>query len=98
MKKTQAKIKEIKVPLDLDKALKAHPKAFAQWKDNTPLARRDWVLWLDTAKKEETRVRRIEKAISMLSSGKKRICCFGGINWLIKTGELNKKGKKIIKR
>ncbi|MES2223783.1 MAG: YdeI/OmpD-associated family protein [Patescibacteria group bacterium] len=97
MKKIKTKIVETRVPTDLAKALKAHPKALAQWKANTPLARRDWVLWLSTAKKEETRVRRIEKAISMLSSGKKRICCFGGINWLIKIGELNKKGKKITK-
>jgi hypothetical protein len=76
--------------MDLDKALKANPKAYTQWKSITPLARRDWVLWLSSAKKEETRVRRIEKAISMLSSGKKRVCCFGGINWLIKTGELKR--------
>lgn len=85
--------KEVKVPTDLLNALKANPKALLQWKSITPLARRDWVLWLSTARKEETRARRIEKACSMLSSGKKRVCCFGGINWLIKTGEVDKEGR-----
>lgn len=91
-------IKEVKIPPDLMKALKTHPKALLQWKSITPLARRDWVLWLSTAKREETRVRRIRKACSMLSSGKKRVCCFGGINWLIKTGEVDKEGRVARKK
>ncbi len=73
------------MPADLRRALAAHPRAQKTWDDITPLARRDWILWLCSAKLAETRVRRIKKACSMLATGKRRVCCFGGINWLIKS-------------
>jgi hypothetical protein len=75
---------ETRMPLDLRKALAAAPRAAAMWADTTAIARRDWILWISSAKQTETRSRRIEKACSMLASGKRRICCFGGINWLTK--------------
>lgn len=75
---------ETRVPMDLRKALAAAPLAQAMWSDITPIARRDWILWLSTAKQPETRGRRIEKACDMLASGKRRVCCFGGLNWLMK--------------
>ena len=90
-----AKLKETKVPMDLRKALAAVPLAKALWADITPIARRDWILWIITAKRLETRKRRIEKACSMLASGKRRVCCFGGINWLMKTqAKSNKRSTK----
>jgi hypothetical protein len=75
---------EIRVPLDLRKALAAAPQARAMWADITPIARRDWILWISSAKQPETRRGRIEKACDMLGSGKRRVCCFGGLNWLMK--------------
>ena len=75
---------EIRVPVDLRKALADAPMAQALWADITPIARRDWILWISSAKQSETRKRRIEKACAMLASGKRRVCCFGGINWLTK--------------
>ena len=75
---------EIRVPTDLRKALAAVPRAQALWADITPNARRDWILWISSAKQPETRRRRIEKACGMLASGKRRVCCFGGLNWLTK--------------
>jgi hypothetical protein len=75
---------EIRVPMDLRKALAAAPLAQALWADITPIARRDWILWISTAKQPETRRRRIEKACAMLASGKRRVCCFPGISWLTK--------------
>jgi len=75
---------EIRVPLDLRQALAAVPRAQALWANITPMARRDWILWISSAKQLETRNSRIEKACSMLSSGKRRVCCFGGLNWLTK--------------
>jgi hypothetical protein len=75
---------EIRVPMDLRNALAATPLAQALWADITPNARRDWVLWITSAKQIETRNSRIEKACSMLASGKRRVCCFGGLNWLTK--------------
>jgi Bacteriocin-protection, YdeI or OmpD-Associated/Domain of unknown function (DUF1905) len=67
---------EPKTPADLRKALAATPKARALWSDITPIARRDWVHWITSAKRPETRARRVDNACSMLAAGKRRICCF----------------------
>lgn len=67
---------EPRVPADLRKALASAPKARAAWKDITPIARRDWIQWIVSAKRPETRVRRVDNACSMLAGGKRRICCF----------------------
>lgn len=75
---------EVRVPMDLRKALAAAPLAQAGWEDITPMARRDWIFSISSAKQRETRRRRIEKACDMLASGKRRLCCFPGIKWLMK--------------
>jgi uncharacterized protein YdeI (YjbR/CyaY-like superfamily) len=67
---------EPKVPTDLRKALAVAPKAKAQWQDLTPIARRDFISWIESAKQPETRKRRIERACSMLAEGKRRPCCY----------------------
>lgn len=67
---------EAKVPADLGKALAGTPVARAQWKDLTPIARRDFISWIESAKQAETRRRRIERACSMLAEGKRRPCCY----------------------
>jgi Bacteriocin-protection, YdeI or OmpD-Associated/Domain of unknown function (DUF1905) len=64
------------VPADVRKALAAAPKARAVWPDITPMARRDWIHWIVSAKQPETRTRRINNACSMLAAGKRRPCCF----------------------
>jgi Bacteriocin-protection, YdeI or OmpD-Associated/Domain of unknown function (DUF1905) len=71
-----AKETEPEVPTDLRRALVAAPKARALWSDITPIARRDWIHWIISAKQSETRVRRIKNACSMLAAGKRRVCCF----------------------
>jgi Bacteriocin-protection, YdeI or OmpD-Associated/Domain of unknown function (DUF1905) len=67
---------ESRVPPDLRKALAAAPKARALWSEITPKARTDWVQWIISAKRPETRMRRVENACKMLASGKRRVCCF----------------------
>lgn len=68
---------EPKVPAALRKALAAaSPKARAVWSDITPIARRDWIYWITSAKQPETRARRVDTACSMLGAGKRRACCF----------------------
>jgi uncharacterized protein YdeI (YjbR/CyaY-like superfamily) len=74
---------EIRVPMDLRKALAAAPMARAGWEDITPMARRDWIFSITSAKQPETRKRRIEKACDMLACGKRRLCCFPGVKWLM---------------
>lgn len=66
------------LPADLKKALNASPKARSTWDDTTPLARNEWICWVISGKKEETRGIRITKAISKLRGGMRRPCCWAG--------------------
>jgi uncharacterized protein YdeI (YjbR/CyaY-like superfamily) len=67
---------EPKVPPDIRKALSEDPAVKAQWANLTPVARRDWIQWMTSGKKAETRVKRIATACDQLASGKRRACCF----------------------
>ena len=68
---------EPSVPTDVRKALAGAPSAAREaWSDITPAARRDWVQWITSGKRAETRAIRIEKACDMLAKGKRRPCCF----------------------
>lgn len=67
---------EPEIPVDLEEALAASPEARAVWEATTPIARLDWIHWITSAKQEKTRVKRVNDACDMLSSGKKRVCCF----------------------
>ncbi|HCC83721.1 TPA: hypothetical protein DEP96_02640 [Candidatus Uhrbacteria bacterium] len=71
----QLELKE-KIPTDLKKALAASPKIEALWEGLTPIARRDFVSWIEGAKQEETRKRRVVVACSKLAAGKRRPCCY----------------------
>ena len=65
-----------KLPPDLRKALAATPAAKAQWATLTPVARRDWIHWITSGKKAETRVKRIATTCDKLTCGQRRACCF----------------------
>ncbi len=68
---------EPEVPEDFAEGLAAaEPGARAIWADITPAARRDWIHWIVSPKKAETRIKRIVAGCSMLGSGKRRPCCF----------------------
>jgi len=67
---------EPRVPADLRKALADNPAARATWSDITPVARRDWIAWMTSGKKAETRGKRLAVAIDKLASGQRRACCF----------------------
>ncbi|MHB1518907.1 MAG: YdeI/OmpD-associated family protein [Acidimicrobiales bacterium] len=65
------------VPEDLRAALaSAPPKISEIWNDITPMARWEWVRWVDATASPVTRQRRVEVTISKMSSGKRRPCCF----------------------
>ena len=66
------------LPEDLKKALTPDAKALETWEDITPLARNEWICWIESAKKAETRTRRIEWGCSSLKEGKRRPCCWPG--------------------
>ncbi len=67
---------EPKLPPDLREALADHPAAKAQWASLTAVARRDWIHWITSGKKAETRVKRIATACDKLACGQRRACCF----------------------
>src|SRR5262245_8113390 len=67
-----------KMPADLKRALASNPQALTAWEDITPLARNEWICWIESAKKAETRTRRIEWGCSSLKDGKRRPCCWPG--------------------
>ena len=50
---------------------KTHPKAWTFFRELAPTHRRDFVVWIHTAKRPETRERRIRESIALLSAGKK---------------------------
>ena len=51
------------LPADLKKALTSDAKALETWEDITPLARNEWICWIESAKKVETRSHRIEMGL-----------------------------------
>ena len=59
------------LPVYVAKALKAHAKAWAFFRGLAPTYRRDFVVWIHTAKRPETRERRIRESIRLLAAGKK---------------------------
>ncbi|HET6389551.1 YdeI/OmpD-associated family protein [Hyphomicrobium sp.] len=66
------------LPDDLAAALRANADALATWRDITPLARNEWICWILSAKKAETRAHRITWGCSNLEAGKRRPCCWPG--------------------
>lgn len=64
------------VPADIKQALAASETAYALWQQITPMARWEWVRWIRSTGRDETRQRRIAVAISKLEHGKRRPCCW----------------------
>jgi predicted alpha/beta hydrolase family esterase len=68
---------EPNVPQDVEKALAAAPQKIQDlWKGITPMARWEWVRWVNATQNPDTRKRRVEVSISKMKSGKRRPCCF----------------------
>jgi hypothetical protein len=68
---------EPKAPHDLEEALAAAPQKIQDlWKGITPMARWEWVRWVNATQNPDTRKRRVEVSISKMKSGKRRPCCF----------------------
>ncbi|MBS1843251.1 MAG: YdeI/OmpD-associated family protein [Actinobacteria bacterium] len=66
------------LPSDLESELTAHATALEAWKDITPLARNEFICWVEDAKKEATRERRIRRTREELDEGMRRPCCWPG--------------------
>lgn len=67
-----------KIPADFRDALRVNERVLQLWLNITPLARNEWICWIEDAKKQETRQRRIQVGVSKLKSGVRRPCCWAG--------------------
>jgi len=67
-----------KLPADFEQALMSSKAVLELWEDITPLARNEWICWVTSGKKAETRDIRIKKALSKMKGGMRRPCCWAG--------------------
>ncbi len=76
-----------KLPGDLRQALIAHTAALAAWRDITPLARNEFICWVEEAKQASTRARRIRRTREELEEGQRRPCCWPGCAHRVRNGK-----------
>ena len=67
-----------KVPADLRKVLLSNQGIHNIWETLTPLARNEWICWITSPKKLETRIDHIRRIGENLRQGKRRPCCWAG--------------------
>ena len=74
------------LPADLRRALIESTLAPAAWRDITPLARNEFICWVEDAKQQATRDRRIRRTKEELEEGMRRPCCWPGCTHRERTG------------
>jgi len=65
-------------PDELQAALDRDPLLNARWADLTPLARNEWICWMTSPKKQETRDAHLARLQEEVLGGKRRPCCWPG--------------------
>jgi len=66
------------IPQDVRQALTDHPAAITAWNNLTPLARNEFICWVEEAKRDDTRKKRIHRTVTEITEGKRRPCCWLG--------------------
>ncbi|MGC8518746.1 MAG: YdeI/OmpD-associated family protein [Steroidobacteraceae bacterium] len=67
-----------KMPADLRNAIASDAMITGVWASLTPLARNEWICWVTSAKKDQTRNRRIKVGLDKMRQGMRRPCCWPG--------------------
>ena len=75
------------LPADLGEGLSGSNEALAAWLDITPLARNEFICWVEDAKQAVTRKRRIRRTGEELEEGMRRPCCWPGCKHRERTGK-----------
>lgn len=66
------------MPDDLHTALTQKSGITSLWEDLTPIGRNEFICWIEDAKQDKTRARRIKRTVEELLEGQKRPCCWAG--------------------
>lgn len=75
------------IPKDLKEKILLNSKLLLNWNSLTTLARNEWICWLISVKKQETRDDQLRRIVLEVGQGKKRPCC-----WI---GCIHRKDKKL---
>lgn len=67
-----------KTPADLRAVLDESAPLAAKWASLTPLARNEWICWMTSPKKAETRAGHLVRLQEEVLAGKRRPCCWPG--------------------
>jgi uncharacterized protein YdeI (YjbR/CyaY-like superfamily) len=66
------------IPEDLRRSILSSNQVQELWNSLTPLSRNEWICWVISVKKEETRIEHIKRVSEDLLKGKRRPCCWAG--------------------
>ena len=67
----QQRKSELPIPAYLERGLRKNKKAWENFKGLAPSYRRNYVGWITSAKREVTRIRRLNEAVELLEQNKK---------------------------
>ena len=66
------------MPDDLGAVLSGNGELRTKWDGLTDLGRNEWLCWMTSPKKQETRDARLERLQEEVMDGKRRPCCWPG--------------------
>lgn len=66
------------ITIELKILLESQEDLIQIWNNLTPLSRNEWICWVSSARKAETRRKRLLRLESDLIAGFKRPCCWPG--------------------
>ena len=66
------------LPIDFEQVLLSDSSVTALWQDITPLARNEWICWVISGARAETRTKRMTVGLSKMQAGERRPCCWIG--------------------
>ena len=68
-----------RIPNDFKEAIRSEKNVDKIWNEViTPLAKNEWICWVISAKKDETRSKRITVGLDKMKKGMRRPCCWAG--------------------
>lgn len=71
-RKSGVKKPALRAPADLTRALATAPKARATFAGFSPSHKREYIAWIEEAKRDETRARRVAQAVEWMREGRHR--------------------------